>query len=312
MRDKEKRPLSVVVKTKASEFGKSFKEMIRNPLAIVLFVFLIAYVLVLFGMLLWAVMTSIKDFDFFRVNTVWFPESFADWDFANYIEAFRQIKQQVTIGGTSYYVFLDEMFINSLIYSIGCAFFATLTPCLVAYVTAKYKSRFNSVLYTIVIVVMVTPIVGALPSQIQMSKLLGLYNNHIGMWFMSATFLGTYYLIFYSVFKGLSWGYAEAAFVDGAGHFTVMTRVMFPLVRNTFLVIFLLNFISRWNDYQTPLIFMPDVATAAVGVHRFADNPLDIPVLFAGCIMLMLPVLILFLIFRNKLIGNLTVGGIKG
>ena len=149
-----------------------------------------------------------------------------------------------------------------------------------------------------------------------MAKDLGIYDSQLGLWFMSATFLGIYYLMFYSIFKGLSWEYAEAAFIDGAGHWQILLRIMLPLIKNTFLVIFLLNFIARWNDYQTPWIFLPNTPTAAVGVQFFSVGGEigmgGVPIKLAASILLMLPVIVLFLIFRKKLVGNLTLGGIKG
>ena len=211
------------------------------------------------------------------------------------------------------------MFLNSIVYAVGCAFCATLVPCLVAYVTAKYKFRFNDVVYGIVIFAMVTPIVGNQPSSIQMAKRFGFFDSHIGLWFMSATFLGTYYLVFHAIFKGLSWEYAEAAFMDGASHTSVMFRVMFPLVKTTFFVVMLMNFIAYWNDYQRPWIYLPNHPTAAVGIQFCVggsgmDNKYaaGIPVMLAGGMIMLLPVMTAFIVFRDKFVGNLTVGGIKG
>lgn len=287
-----------------------------NVFALILAVLLFAYTILLAGMFFWALLTSLKTPLAFDLNKGWFSKSFKDYTLDNYALSLKEVRKPAMIGGREYYIFLTEMFSNSFLYAVGCAFFATITPCLVAYVTAKYNSPFNKVVYWIVIFVMVTPIVGSLPSQIEMSKNLGLYDSHIGLWIMSATFLGTYYLVFYSMFKGLSWEYAEAAFIDGASHLKVMTKIMLPLVKTTIGVVMLLNFIGRWNDYQTSLIFLPNSPTAAVGVYYFSqaggNSSRSIPVLVSGGMLLLLPVLILFLIFRNKLVGNLTIGGIKG
>jgi multiple sugar transport system permease protein len=165
---------------------------------------------------------------------------------------------------------------------------------------------------------MVTPIVGSLPSQIRMSKLLGLFDSFAGLWFMSATFLGTYYLVFHGIFKGLSWEYAEAAIMDGAGHFKIMTGIMFPLAKNTISTIFILMFIGFWNDYQTPLIYIPNMPTAAYGLYTFINGNIvdgslqSPPIQLAGGMVLLLPILVVFLVFKDKLMGNISVGGLKG
>ncbi len=301
--------LPVNGKKRKSTLGKD-----QPAVAIVVFVIFVLYTVLLLLMFVWALINSLKANDVFALNCV---TPVGATHFENYINAFNGIKMIATIGGVEYYITMPEMFLNSVIYAVGTAFFATVTPMLVAYVTAKYRNKFNHVIYGIVLFAMITPIVGNLPSQIQVAKALGLFNNHFGQWFLSMTFLGTYYLIFYSIFKGVSWGYAESAFIDGAGHFTVLFRIMLPLVSNTFLVVFVLNFIGQWNNYQTPLIFLPSYPTVAVGIQYFRDNPIGgaqfrgVPMQLAGGIMVMLPVIVLFTALGNKLVGNLTMGGMK-
>ncbi len=291
------------------------KKMKMNVLEIVLGAILIVYSAALIGMFCWGLINSLKTGLAFDIDCVGFPSG-EEFTFKNYIDAFKGISMKIKEGNVEYRVFFPEMFLNSLLYALGCAFFSTLVPCLVAYVTAKYNVVFNKVVYGIVIFAMVTPIVGNLPSEMQMAKNLGLYDQFFGLWFMSATFLGTYYLVFYSTFKGLSWEYAEAAFIDGANHFQIMVQIMLPLVKNTFSVIFLLQFIARWNDYQTPWLYLPNSPTAAVGVQFFSSGGAiglgGIPIRLAASMLLMLPVITLFFIFRKKLVGNLTMGGIKG
>ena len=133
------------------------------------------------------------------------------------------------------------------------------------------------------------------------------------MYILQANFLGMYFLVFYATFRSLSWEYAEAAFVDGASHFTVMTRIMLPLVKSTILAVGVMVFIGFWNDYQTPMIYMPSHATISFGLFQFTNasggSPSEVP---AASIVVMLPMLIIFIILKDKFIGNLTVGGIKG
>ncbi|MDE5896583.1 MAG: carbohydrate ABC transporter permease [Clostridia bacterium] len=284
-----------------------------NVLAVVLGSILILYSCILFFLLFYALNASLKTYTGFSLDPVGITKNF---QISNYVDAFRGIRQAVKIGGKDYYIYLPEMFWNSILYAVGCAFFATLAPCLVAYATARFKFRFNSVIYGIVIFAMVTPIVGNLPSQVEMTKKLGLYDSMFGMYFLSFTFLGTYYLIFHATFKSLSQEYADAAAVDGASQFTTMVRIMFPLVKSTFFVIFLMLFISYWNEYQTPMLFMPNQPVAAVGVQFFSFTAepqyRSVPIQLAGSMLLLIPILVLFTLFRNKLSGNLTVGVIKG
>lgn len=278
---------------------------------------LIIYCLLMFIMVYLTVNTSLKEqieYDIDKLTHQSFAISKSFW-FKNYVEAFSAFA--VPIHGNTYKVLLFEMLINSVIYAGGCAVMATIVPALTAYLIAKYKQKFNTVIYTTVIVAMVLPIVGSLPSEIQVAKALGLYNTRFGVLVLKSTYLGMYFLIFHGTFKGLSDEYIEAARIDGAGQFSIMLRVVFPLVRTTIFAVILLNFINYWNEYQTPLIYMSDYPTAAVGLFKAVYMPgdsgrTDQPIQMAGCMILFIPIFAIFIAFKDIFMGNLTVGGIKG
>ena len=97
-----------------------------------------------------------------------------------------------------------------------------------------------------------------------------------------------------------------------------MIRIALPLVMNSFGLIFLLHFITYWNDYGTLLLYAPTHPTIAYGLYIFSTrspgNDLKLAsksVQMAGSIMIAIPTTILFVIFRNKLMGNLAIGGVK-
>ncbi len=281
-----------------------------NAFSWALTVLLILYSVLLILMFLWCLMTSFKDTFDYIMNPFGLPK---EWKWSNYSILFDTIRVQTA---TKRWVYMDEMFLNSLLYSLGCTIAATMTPCIVAYLTAKYKFRLNKVIHTIVIVAMILPIVGSLPSELQLVKTLGFYDHMWGMFILKANFLGMYFLVFYAVFKSLSWEYAEAAFVDGAGHFTVMVRIMLPLVKSTIFAVAIMVFIGFWNDYQIPMLYIPSWATVAYGLFQFSnigeEGASSVSIVMAGSILVMLPMIIVFIIFKDKFIGNLTVGGIKG
>ena len=274
---------------------------------------LLAYALSVIVMLAWAGITSIK-------MNVEFMENAYKWPkyptFENYKLVLSQMMIPVTQNGMEGHVTIVAMAKYSIFYSVGSAFCATIVPCFTAYAVARFNFKFNSVIINIVIITMALPIVGSLPSELQMAKALGFYDSILGNCLMKANFLGMYTLIFYSTFKSFSKDYAEAALVDGANEFTIMFKIMIPLVLNIIGMIFLLKFIDFWNDYSTPMIFMPNYPTMAYGLLQFnlsTNNATSFLVVkIAACVILMIPILILFLLFKNKLIGNLTLGGIKG
>ena len=284
-----------------------------TPVTIIMLVVLILYVASLFLLFLWALMTAFKDplYDF-RTNPWGFPKEFV-W---NFTYVFSQFAVPVSTAKRIGLVGMGEMYLYSFLYAGGSAFFNTLVPCITAYLCARFKYKFSRVMHTIVLVTMVIPVVGSLPAEIRMAQSLGLYDQIWGMWILKANFLGMYFLVFYNIFKVLPASYTEAAKIDGAGNMQVLLRIGLPLVRNTFFTVFLIYFIQYWNDYQTPLIYLPTYPTIANGMYSVSVTPTQemsyVPMRIAAAILMLVPILVVFLIFQKRLLGNLTVGGIKG
>lgn len=238
------------------------------------------------------------------------------WMFDNYPHAFFGFFVEVQSGKELGKVYMTEQFFNSFLYAGGCALAATYVPCHVGYLTAKYRYKFSKILTSVVIVCIALPIVGALPSEIQMARMLGLYDNIWGMWILKANFLSMYLLIFQGIFRDVPVDFSEAAKIDGASNLRVYLQIMLPLVAKTFLTVFLLNFIAFWNDYQTPLVFMPNRPTVAYGLYEFNRRTdiefSSVPLKIAGSVLVMFPVLVIFLVFQKKIMGNIAMGGLKG
>lgn len=283
-----------------------------SPVAVILLVLLVLYALMLVGLLFWAFMTSFKSQQEFRLNVIGFPKTWV-W---NYTFVFQMYLYPVFTEAGTEYVGMGLMFLYSLLYAAGCAFTATLVPCITSYLCARFPYKFGKVIYLIVIVTMVIPIVGNQPSEIQVAQFFGLYDQIWGLWLMKANFLGMYFLVFFAIFRGIPKEYEEAAKMDGAGNFSILMKIMLPLIRNTFLVVMLIRFIEFWNDYQTPLIYLKSYPTVALGMFNMAntrENGLStVPMRMTGAMLMLLPILAIFLVFQKHLIGNITVGGIKG
>lgn len=270
------------------------------------------YVLSLFWMLGWGLITSLKDDIYFLRHVIGLPDK---WMWSNYIRAFNSFLVNVTTSSGIRTVYLEEMFLNSVLYALGCAIASTTCACVMAYLSARFAYKFSKVTYTVVVVAMIVPIVGSLPSEIQMVTSLGLFGTFWGVWLLKANFLGMYFLVFYAVFKGVPKDFSEAAKIDGAGNFTLMVRIMFPLVASTYFTVLLLNFITFWNDYQIPLIYIRTRPTVAYGLFLFnlagGGSVNTTPMKLAGSFLVMLPILIVFLVFQKRLMGNIHMGGLK-
>ena len=280
-----------------------------SVLTVVMLVVLILYCAVLLGMLLWAALTALKEPFAFNRNKVGLPNP---WYFKNipYVLKNAEIRKEQGV------VPFGEIVWNSVLYSVGCAFINTLVTAVVAYACAKYKCAFSKFIYGLVLVVMVIPVVGNQTSEIQMSMNLGLYDKMVGMLVMRASFLGIYFLVFYDMFKAVPPALGEAAEIDGAGDAQIMLKIYFPIAINTFLTVLLINFIGYWNNYQVPMVYVPNHPTLAEYVFQistFSKYPFSkAPVQLAASLILLIPVVTLFCFMHKRLLGNLSIGGVKG
>ncbi len=295
----------------------------RNPFAIFVFVILIVYVISFLLPTAWMIISSFKSPDEFRLDTrslgqmLWLPEK---WNFSNYQTCFNLLKITILKKGNGTVQKLQYDFwgmtMNSFIYSIGSTLIHTFTCCCAAYAAARYGQYIVCrMLYPIVIVTMVLPIVGSLGAELTLMRQIGFYDNLFGMLLMKTGFLGQYFLIFYAAFKGLSWGYAEAAFIDGAGHMRVFFTIMLPLMATTFSAVALVTFITNWNAWNVNVIYMPSfpmISYALYNLENGTNKGADLPIKIAATIVVSVPILILFILLRKKLMGSLTLGGLKG
>ena len=228
--------------------------------------------------------------------------------------------QKVWFGGSANgansATFID-IFINTFLYTVGGAVIMCFMPALTAYITAKYDYTWCKVLHLINIVIMCIPIVGRYPTELTFLRDSRLYDNMLGNFIQKMTGGGTYYLVYYAFFKGVSDVYRDAASIDGASEWTITFRIYFPLAQKMILTVFLIQFVNLWNDYQTLYLYLPSYPTFAYMVFykviEATDNTVfqELPMKTAACMFLSVPVLILFIIFKDKLMGSISLGGIK-
>lgn len=120
-----------------------------------------------------------------------------------------------------------------------------------------------------------------------------------------------------SYFSTLPKSYEEAAYIDGASHFTTMVRVMIPMARPSIITVILFNFLSFWNEYIISRTLLTDpngAKTLPVGLMNLmkAQNAAaQYGQMYAGLAMVMLPTLILYIFVQKNLTQGMTVGGLK-
>lgn len=271
---------------------------------LVVFILFALYALTLICPVLWAFMTSFKDEYDYLNDKVSFP---VKWLFSNYADAF----QALSAGGNNLFV----MFVNSAWLAFGGTIIGVFVSSLSAYVVAKYRFIGRKIFYTIAIIMMMLPIVGALPSQYEVYSTLGILNSPL-LLVIYANGMGFNFLILFGYFSSLPWDYVEASFIDGGNHFNTLFKVMLPQAFNVILALAVVSFITIWNDYNTPIVFLESYPTLSSGIFIYQNDTLqkgvDIPMLFAGIFMSVLPIIALFVAFQNKIMEISIGGGLKG
>ena len=297
-----------------SQRGHTKKDR-ASPVTIAIFILLIVYTLVLLVPIIWAICISfvnVTQFDiFFTMRN--FNEANLTPTIENFAYAWNNLKITTTTTELTFYI--PDMLVDSVIYSVGCALAFTICPAIVAYATARFKYGFSKILYIFVIVTMALPIVGSMASEITMLRNLGIYDTFPAMFILRFNFLSIYFLILFAQFSSIPMDYTEAARVDGASNLRIMLQVVMPQAFNTIVTVFILSFISYWNDYQVPLLYLPSYPTAAFGIYNFVHNAspdaAHAPVQLAASVIMVLPIVIIFIIFNRRLRVSVAMGGIK-
>lgn len=269
-----------------------------------IFIGFTAYAISLIYPLIWAFLSSLKEStEYMTQNKMDLPEK---WLFSNYIKAFEGLN----IDGKNMF----NMFFNSIWFSVGGTAAGVGVSCMTAYAVSKYRFPGSKLIYWTAVISMMIPIVGSLPSQFNVYTALGIIETP---WLLLAFMngFGFNFLVLHSFFESLPRSYMEAAFIDGAGHFTCFLRVMLPQAKSPIMALSIVSFINFWNDYTTPLLFLKEYPTLSSGIYMYQvinTRILDMPVLFAGIILTAIPVVILYALFQKKIMNISLEGGIKG
>ena len=269
----------------------------------VLYVIFTLYAISMFFVLGWGLLSSLKtNWDFYNNSMGWPTE----WRFQNYIEAFQLIEY----NGFGYF----GMIFNSLWQTLGKLVIATIASTLMGYIFAKYTFHGKTVMYTVVVTLLTMPIMSAGAAGYKLIYDLKLNDSPLYL----ITSIGGYgmdFLIYYSMFKGVSWSYAEASFIDGGGHLYTFFRVMFPMIWPGVFALGINGFIGGWNDYMTSLMYLSEMPSLGAGLYFFrsvVERQAWDPMYFAGALISAVLPVTLFIIFQDKIMEKVAFGGLKG
>lgn len=309
---------------------RSVKKERMSAVSIILLSVLSIYSLSLILLLVFGLNTSFKDFNsewLWDKNILGFPTFKYNKPFENYLFILsrfvfkgKDMSYYSLFGPVSnnYYEYkfsFGDFVLNSFIYCFVGSFAKTFVACISGYLVSKYRYKFSRFIYVVMLIVMAVPIVGSAPSFIKLTQDLAIFDSYIGMLLLNLNFTGIYFFVFAAYFEGFSDVYLEAAEVDGSNQFRTFFQVVWPIVSKLFWTVFLLNFIALWNDYQTPMLYYPNHPTLSYAVfkmyHSTEAGGASLTQKIAGCMILAIPILVLFLSTRKALLGNMSAGGVK-
>lgn len=265
--------------------------------------FLIGWTVTILFPVIWTFYTAFKtNKEFFA--SVWALPS--EWVFDNFVYAWKNAK-------------FSDYFLNSLIVVVVDVSVMLITTSTTAYAVSKFDFRPMKWLNKFYLVVMAIPGVLVLVPQYFMLMQARLDNNLIIVALLQAFAAVPVNVILQVGFmRSVDKALFEAADIDGASEFTKFFNIMLPCVKSVLFLTTLTGVLSAWNNYITPLTYLNDESkyTVSIGLTYLADaseRGSEYGAMFAGLVISMIPILIIYAIFQKPLQEGLkTEGGVKG
>ena len=237
---------------------------------------------------------------------------------------------QTVLGGRSYTVTnpdgttetvpgqnMTQAFLNSLAVSIPSTIIPILIAAFAAYGFAWMYFPGRKFLFIMVVALLVVPLQIALVPILRDYTRLGLNGTFLAVWLAHTGFglpLATYLL--YNYIRTLPREILESAFIDGASHFTVFTRLVLPLSVPALASFAIFQFLWVWNDYLVALVFLGSNPNFKVVTQRLADMTGTFgnawQLLTAGAFVSMLLPLVVFFALQRYFVRGLMAGSVKG
>ncbi len=269
---------------------------------IVKIIFTVVMAIVSIAMLLpfiWMLSSSFKpENQIFAFPIRWIPENVT---LRNY--------NMVWNSAVPFYTF----YLNSIKVSFWSVLGELITSALAGYAFAKIKFKGREIIFLIYLSTLAFPNQMMLIPRFVLFKVMHLYNTHYALILPGMfTAFGTFLLrqFFMTIPEELS----ESAKIDGASHFVIFRRIVVPLSKPAFSSLIIFQFVSSWNQYEGPLVYLRDraLATIPLGLNYFADeNGTSFGAIMAASVCSLIPIFIIFLIFQKQFVAGIASSGMK-
>ena len=250
----------------------------------------------------WMVLSSLKSYSAYNAEYV--PKFFTlSPTLQNYADAFTTVS-------------LGRYFLNTLIFTVVTTALMLIVITLVAFAFARLSFRGRDLVFSLFLALMMIPNELVIITNFVTITDWGLRNTFAGLILPSVTSVFYIYLLrenFAQVPDELYY----AAKVDGTSDFKYLWKVLIPICRPTLITVVILKVIECWNSYVWPRLITDREARFLVsnGIQEIRENGFgreNIPAMMAAVVAISLPLIILFLIFRKKVMEGVSRGGTKG
>ena len=251
--------------------------------------------------LVWMISTACKvEADVFNFPIEWIPTR---WNLVNNMKE---------VWGTKYN--FGMYYWNSIKVTICSTVLQVFVSTLGAYGFSKVQWKGRDQVFMLYLATMMIPPQVTVVSQFIIMREIGLYNTHLGIILLLAFSVYGVFLLRQAM-MAVPNSLSESATIDGAGHWTIYSQIILPLVKPTMATLATLKFVWTWNDYQTPLVFLNSrkLYTIQLGMKQFAsESGSYYSLIMAAAVSSILPLVIVFLFCQSFVVEGIAAGAVKG
>ena len=250
----------------------------------------------------WMLLTSVKSYGSY--NSEYIPKLFTLYPtLENYASAFSQVP-------------LARYFMNTLIFTVVTTGLMLVVTVLAAFAFSRLRFPGRDLIFTLFLSLMMIPTELVVITNFVTITNLDLRNSFLGLILPSVTSVFYIYLLKEN-FSQVPDELYYAAKVDGTSDLKYLWKVMIPMCQPTIVTVTILKVIECWNSYVWPRLITDDQSffLVSVGIQEIRENGFgreNIPAMMAAVVVISLPLILLFLMFRKKIMAGVARGGTKG
>ena len=274
----------------------------RRGLHAVIYALLTVWAVVVLFPFYWMLLTSVKDYGAY--NSEFIPQFFTlSPTLQNYADAFTAVP-------------LAKYFTNTIIFTVVTTAIMLVVTVLAAFAFARLNFKGKNIAFTLFLSLMMIPSELVVITNYVTITNLDLRNTFMGLILPSVTSVFYIYLLREN-FAQIPDELYYAAKVDGTSDMRYLLRVVVPICKPTLVTVTILKVIECWNSYVWPRLVTDDEAYFLVsnGIQSIRENGFgreNIPAMMAAVVVISVPLIVLFLIFRKKIMAGVSRGGTKG